>query len=134
VFSLKKMIVGSGVDILEVDRMRDAIERWGDRLLKKIFTKNEIEYSRKRRNFAQHLAARFCAKEALSKAIGGGTGKHLRWTDVEILNDKNGKPQVNLFGPAKRLAQNEKIARVMVSLSHTKGVACANAILVSDEK
>lgn len=128
------MIVGSGVDILEVDRMREAIERWGDRLLGKVFTKNEIEYSRKRRDFAQHLAARFCAKEALSKAIGGGTTKHLRWTDVEILNDKNGRPLVKLIGPAKRLAQNEKIASVMVSISHTKELACANAILVRDEE
>ncbi len=127
------MIVGNGVDILEVDRMRDAIERWGDRLLERVFTKNEIEYSRKKRNFAQHLAARFCAKEALSKAIGGGTDKHLRWTDVEILNDKNGKPKVKLFGPAKRLAQEEKIGGVMVSISHTKELACANAILVRDE-
>lgn len=124
------MIVGNGVDIIEVDRMRKAMAEWGDRLLKKVFTEREIEYSRKRRDSAQHLAARFCAKEALLKAIGGGWKKGFRWTNIEILNDRNGKPLVRLFGPAKSLMSKAKIDKVIVTMSHAKEYAIASAILV----
>lgn len=127
------MIVGSGVDIIEVDRMKKAMELWGDRLLKRIFTDKEIEYANNKRNAAQHLAARFCAKEALLKAIGGGREKGLRWTEAEILNDKDGKPEVVLFGSAKRLVAEAGIDGVTVSMSHTKDYAVASAILVKDE-
>ena len=123
------MIVGSGVDILEVERMRKAMGRWGDRLLKRVFTDKEIDYSKKRMDFAQHLAARFCAKEALIKATGGGWEKEMRWTDVEILNDRNGRPEVRTYGPVKRLLSKARVSKVMVSMSHTRDYAVASAIL-----
>ena len=123
------MIVGSGVDILEVERMRKSMGRWGDRLLKRVFTDREIAYSKKKRDSAQHFAARFCAKEALVKAAGGGWEKEMRWTDVEILNDRNGSPQVRAYGPARRLLLKVKVDKVMVSMSHTRDYAVASAIL-----
>jgi len=123
------MIVGSGIDIIEVERMRKTISRWGDRLLRRLFTDKEIDYSKKRMDSAQHLAARFCAKEALIKATGGGWEKGMRWTDVEILNDKNGKPEVRIYGPARRLLSKARVSKVMVSMSHTRDYAVASAIL-----
>lgn len=124
------MVYGSGVDIIEVERVRRAVKKWGDTFLKKIFTDNEIDYSQKRRFAYQHLAARFATKEAVLKAFGGGWSRSLPWKDVEIINDKNGKPNIKLHGEAKRIYDKKSIEKVVVSMSHTKNYAIASAILV----
>lgn len=124
------MVYGSGVDIIEVERVKRAVKRWGDTFLKKIFTDNEIDYSQKRRFAYQHLAARFAAKEAVLKAFGGGWSRSLPWKDVEIINDKNGKPNIRLHGEAKRIYDKKSIEKIAVSMSHTKNYAVASAILV----
>lgn len=127
------MIVGTGVDIVEIQRFKTALDRWGDDFLQKIFTEKEIGYSRSRRFQSQHLAARFAAKEAVVKSFGGNPG--LRdWCQIEILNDSNGKPTVVLHGEAEKLQKNTGIDRIILSISHSKDYALANVILEKDGK
>ena len=114
------MILGTGVDITEVRRLRQAIEKWGDEFLMKIFTSLEIKNARSRTSFYQHLAGRFAAKEAVFKAMGN---KFLTWKDVEIINDKEGKPS------CKILNGKSGKASVHISISHVKNYAVANAII-----
>lgn len=114
------MIIGTGVDITEVRRLRQAVEKWGNDFLSRIFTKEELINAQTRNSFYQHLAGRFAAKEAVFKALGD---KHLGWQDVEILNDKEGKPYCML------LNRKDKNIEVKISISHVKTYAVANAII-----
>ena len=122
------MVESIGVDIVEVDRIRDSVQRWGQRFLKRVFTPREIEYCLGQRNRYTSLAARFAAKEAVSKAIGPQIG--INWTDVEIVNTHHGKPEVKLKGKA---AQATTGGEILLSLSHTKNYAVAVAILRKKE-
>ena len=124
------MIVGTGIDIVEIGRFRKAKRKWGKNFLNKIFTENEIAYSKKRRFQEQHLAARFAAKEAVLKAFGDKISSVHNWQDIEILNDRTGKPYIRFHRSAKKLKKKEKIDDVVLSMSHCKGHAVANAILV----
>jgi len=124
------MIFGTGVDIVEIFRMRDAIEKWGEAFLTKIFTAREIKYSNSRRFSHQHFAARFAAKEAVVKAFGEARKHPLNWTEIEVLNDKEGKPVIEFHNAALKLKKAKKISDVIVSLSHSKNYAIANAILL----
>jgi holo-[acyl-carrier protein] synthase len=122
-------IKGMGVDIVEVKRIRRAVRRWGDRFLKKIFTANELTYALARKSLYEHLAARFAAKEAVYKAFGGNQGLPLDWCHIEILNQADGRPVVRLHGHALELQKKEKIAHIMVSMSHAKEWAVGVALL-----
>ena len=114
------MIIGTGVDITEVTRLREAVEKWGEEFLNRIFTKEELENAKTRGSLYQHLAGRFAAKEAVFKALGDAK---LNWKDVQILNDKEGKPRcVILNGRGKKID-------VHISISHVKNYAVANAII-----
>jgi holo-[acyl-carrier protein] synthase len=114
------MILGHGVDIIEVDRITKAIGRWGDHFLKHVFTDQEIAYAKKRRHPDQHFAARFAAKEAVLKALGENA--HVQWTDIEIINQHNGKPLC--------LYHNEEFTKkIFISMSHTQNYAIASAII-----
>jgi holo-[acyl-carrier protein] synthase len=114
------MIIGTGVDITEVRRLRQAVEKWGDEFLNRIFTKDELKNASTRSSLYQHLAGRFAAKEAVFKAVGDAS---LGWKDVQILNDKEGKPVcVLLNGKGKRID-------VRISISHVKTYAVANAVV-----
>lgn len=124
------MIEGFGVDIVEVKRIKSAVKKWGRRFLDKIYTKRELAYCKSKGAPEQHLAARFAAKEAVYKAFGGEEDAPIAWTDVEILNEKNGKPKVILKGSAKRLKEKRRISKVVVSLSHTENYAVGNCILL----
>jgi holo-[acyl-carrier protein] synthase len=124
------MIFGSGVDIVEIFRMRDAIDKWGDSFLKKIFTDKEIEYSNSKRFSCQHFAARFAAKEAVVKAFGQPKKFPIRWTEIEVLNDDEGKPAIRFHNDALRLKKKKRIGDVILSMSHSKNYAVANVILV----
>jgi holo-[acyl-carrier protein] synthase len=124
-------VQGSGVDIVEVKRIKTAVKKWGDNFLKKVFTPNELNYAHSKRYVYQHLAARFATKEAVLKAFGGGWIRTLPWKDVEVINDKNGKPEVRLYREAKSIYKKKKIDKIVVSMSHTKDHAVANAILVT---
>ncbi len=113
-------ILGHGVDIIETGRIEKAISRWGDNLLDHVFTPGEIEYARKHRFSAQHFAGRFAAKEAVLKAFGDN--RHLNWKDIEIVNEKNGRPVC-------RFKDNTFDKRIFVSISHTPNYAVASAII-----
>lgn len=127
------MIIGSGIDIIEIVRIQRAIQRWGDEFLTRIFTAGEIAYSQAKKFSSQHLAVRFAAKEAIIKALSDGELGFVRWKDIEILNDNSGKPQVKLHGCYKQLQKERRIGDVIVSMSHAKDYALASAVLVSDE-
>lgn len=127
------MILGTGVDIVEVFRVREAINKWGDGFLKKIFTEKEIRYSNSRRFSPQHFAARFAAKEAVVKAFGEPS-KFTDWTDIEVLNDREGKPVIEFHGDALKLKKAKKVKDVIVSMSHSKNYAIANVILMKKKR
>ena len=114
------MIRGTGVDITEVNRLKKAVLKWGDDFLNRVFTKDELKNAKTRGSLYQHLAGRFAAKEAVFKAFGD---PKLSWKDVEILNDKEGKPCCNILN-----AKGKK-ANVLISISHVKNYAVANAVV-----
>lgn len=124
------MIAGTGIDIIEISRMKEAVEKWGDSFLTKIFTRREIIYSNSKRHSYQHFAARFAAKEAVIKAFGEPSKHPISWTDIEVLNDKEGKPVIAFHNGALKLRDRKKIKDVVISLSHSKEHAVANAILI----
>lgn len=124
------MIEGFGVDIVEVKRVKAAVKKYGRRFLDKIYTKRELDYCRNKGAPEQHLAARFAAKEAVYKAFGGDGKITIAWTDVEIINEKNGRPKVILKGSAKKLMNKRNILKAVISLSHTKNYAVGNCILL----
>jgi holo-[acyl-carrier protein] synthase len=124
------MIFGTGVDIVEISRMQDAIKKWGEAFLTKIFTPREITYSNSKRFSHQHFAARFAAKEAVVKAFGDPRKHPLNWTEIEVLNDREGKPTIVFHKGALAVKNKKKISEVIVSLSHSKEYAIANAILL----
>jgi len=119
------MILGTGVDITEVNRIRKAIEKWGDAFLNRVFTGGELMNAKTRGSLYQHLAGRFAAKEAVFKALGDA---ELNWKDLEILNDKTGKPS------CKFLNSKGKGMDVIVSISHVKNYAVANAIVTKKSR
>ncbi|MCU0665944.1 MAG: holo-ACP synthase [Candidatus Omnitrophica bacterium] len=119
------MIIGTGVDITEVNRLRKAIEKWGDSFTKRVFTNQELVNAKTRSAYYQHLAGRFAAKEAVFKALGD---KNLSWHDLQILNDKDGKPYCELIDGKKRSVD------IHISISHVKNYAVANAIVTKKEK
>lgn len=126
------MIVGTGIDIIEVDRVRRSHDRFGDRFLKRVFLPREIAYCLTQREPAVFLAARFAAKEAASKAFGTGIGERLGWLDIEIGRKTSGEPFTILHARAQILLKERAASRVHVSLSHTTAHAAAVAILERD--
>lgn len=126
------MIVGTGVDITEVDRIKAAIERFGDRFLKRIFTAAEIHYCSGKANAAERLAARFAAKEAGMKAIGTGLRHGVTWHDVEVLRVPGQRPVLKFDGKAAEFAARLGCKRTHLSLSHTADQAIAYVILEGD--
>lgn len=124
------MIFGTGIDIVEVNRLRRATGRWGRSFLDKIFTERERRYSSSKRFSYQHYAARFAAKEAVMKAFGEPNANPIAWTDVEVLNDREGKPVIEFHAGALKLKKKKRIKDVVVSMSHSKNYAVANVILI----
>ncbi len=110
-----------GVDLIETERIARALERWGDRFLEYVYTPAEVEYCR---NHIPELAARFAAKEALSKALGTGL-RGVRWREMEVLPDRRGKPLVRLHGRARQRAEELGLDEFAISLSHSRRYAIA---------
>jgi holo-[acyl-carrier protein] synthase len=125
-------VVGLGVDIIEVARIRTAIQRHGDRFHQRICTASEATYCLGMRDPAPFFAARFAAKEAVSKALGTGIGAQCSWLDIEVRRKASGEPFVVLHGVGAETAKRLGIARVLLTLSHTENYAVAHAIAVSD--
>jgi holo-[acyl-carrier protein] synthase len=124
------MIIGIGSDIIEIDRIRSCIEKYGDHFLDKLFTEQERLYCLKNKDPAPHFAARFAAKEAVAKALGCGIGAKVGWQDIAILRDSAGKPEVVLSPPVAREFGDPKI---LLSMSHCRSYATAFAVWERDE-
>ncbi len=123
------MIVGTGIDIAEVPRIREVIERHGERFLKRIFTEGEIQYCESKANRVERYAARFAAKEAGMKAIGTGWNHGVRWRDIEIARKPGGRPTLVLHGKAAEFAAKLGATNIALSLTHTAEQAIAQVIL-----
>src|SRR5215510_13294981 len=123
------MITGIGIDVIQNERIRDSIERFGDRFLNRIYTAGEIEYCRNCAHPEIHYAARFAAKEAAFKAIGTGWAAGVKWKDVEVVRLPSGQPQLHLHGEAQARAVAAGAQRYYVSLTHDQLVSCAVVIL-----
>jgi holo-[acyl-carrier protein] synthase len=123
------MIVGMGVDLAEVPRLRAAVERFGPRFIERIFTAAEIAYVERKANRFERYAARFAAKEAGMKAIGTGWKRGVRWRDFEVANLPSGKPTLRLHGEAARFAERLGVKTIALSLTHTAEMAMAQVIL-----
>lgn len=119
-------VIGTGVDLVEVPRFKQSVKRWGSRFLSRIFTPGELAYAKSKKFSAQHLAARFAAKEAVVKAIGAPKGLGLEWKDCEISHAPSGQPKVTFRGTMKRWSK----FRVHLSLTHTDQHAVATAFVV----
>jgi holo-[acyl-carrier protein] synthase len=115
-----------GVDIVDVARMARILQ--GEHAAERLLTPAEIAYCRARPAVAQHAAARFAAKEAVLKAFGTGLGDGVRWTDVEVVNNRAGRPGIRLHRAADALAARRGLATVEISLSHTAELAIAHAV------
>ncbi|HYY14363.1 MAG TPA: holo-ACP synthase [Chthoniobacterales bacterium] len=122
-------IVGIGVDLVEVARVEHSLERFGQRFLQRVFTEGEIEYSMSMKFPARHLAARFAAKEAVSKAFGTGIGKTLGWHDIDIRKKESGEPFLVFEGGAKEMALLRGVTQPLITLSHTDHHAIAMIVL-----
>ncbi len=125
------MIVGTGIDVVEVPRVAAALERFGRRFVERIFTEEEIRYCDSKANPAERYAARFAAKEAAMKAIGTGWNHGVRWRDVEVRRMRGGRPTLVLSGKAAEFAQQLGAVRSQVSITHTAAEAIAHVILES---
>lgn len=124
-------VLGIGVDIVETARIDSSIERFGDRFLRRIFTQGERDYCSAMPFPARHYAARFAAKEALSKAFGTGIGGQVGWRDIEVMRKESGEPYILLHGHAAALAAERGVLDAMISLSHSDHYSVANAILIA---
>jgi len=125
------VIVGLGVDIAEVDRIRAAIERHGPAFLERVFTPSEIDYCERHRNKYERYAGRFAAKEAAMKALGTGWRRGVRWLDIEVMRLPNGKPTLQLRGRAKEFAGHLEIKNISLSITHSRNSALAEVIFES---
>jgi holo-[acyl-carrier protein] synthase len=122
-------ISGIGVDLVECSRIQHSLDRFGDRFLKRVFTDGEIEYSMSMKFPARHLAARFAAKEAVSKAFGTGIGKSMGWRDIDVHKKPSGEPFLVFTGGAEKLASERNVKQAVITLSHTDNYAVAMVVM-----
>ena len=123
------MIVGTGIDLAEVPRIAEAITRFGDRFLHRIFTEGEIRYCESKANRLERYAARFAAKEAAMKALGTGWNNGVRWREIEVKREPGHRPTIAFHGKAAEIAAKLGTVNVALSLSHTVDQAIAHVIL-----
>ena len=124
------MAIYCGVDIVEIQRIKQSFDKIGQSFRDKVFTQNEIDYCESRKvGRYQSYAARFAAKEAVSKAFGTGIGNGVKWKDIEVLRDESGKPYIVLSCRAKELFEEMKAIEISLSLSHCDNYAVAYAVI-----
>src|SRR5215469_3557077 len=122
------MIVGMGIDIAEVGRIRAVIQTQGERFLRRVYTSEEAAYCEQFKNKFEHYAGRFAAKEAAMKALGTGWSRGVRWVDVEIVRQRGGRPFVLVRGEAKKIADRMGVKNIALSITHTAEQAFAEVI------
>ena len=123
-------LLGLGMDLVEIDRIEDSMNKFGDRFLQRIFHPGEVQYARSQARPATHLAARFAAKEAASKAFGTGIGKALPWLGMEIGRHSSGEPFLRFHAAGADLAKSRGVLRALVTLSHTRTHSAATVALL----
>src|SRR5580693_9480734 len=119
------MLVGTGIDIIEIDRIQASIDRFGERFLGRIFTAGEIEYCMRKKKAAESFAARFAAKEAGAKALGTGIQHGVSWKELEVQRPPGSRPTLALSGRARAIAGQLGVTRVSLSITHTASLAMA---------
>jgi holo-[acyl-carrier protein] synthase len=122
------LIIGLGVDIAEVGRIKTAIERHGETFLRRLYTPAEREYCERFKNKYERYAGRFAAKEAAMKALGTGWSRGVRWVDVEVVRQRGGRPTVKLHGEAGNIAARLGVKNISLSITHTADQAFAQVI------
>jgi len=123
------MIVGSGIDLVEIDRIQHSLDRFGVRFLNRVYTSAEQTYCLKKRQAAESLAARFAAKEAGAKALGTGISHGVTWVEIEVVREPGGRPTRRFHGRAAEMARSLKARRAALSLTHTANLAMASVVL-----
>jgi len=124
-------IIAHGIDLVDCPRIEQMIERHGERFIKRVFTAAEQAYARANKNEVEKLAGRFAAKEAILKLVGTGWRGKIAWTDIEIINNAAGQPEVTLGGEVKKIADKLGIKHVSVSITHTANFVIASAVALA---
>jgi holo-[acyl-carrier protein] synthase len=125
------MVIGVGTDLIEIARIAQTVDRFGDRFLQRVYTAQEIAYCLRKKSSAESLAARFAAKEAAAKALGTGINHGIGWLDLEVVREPSGKPTLQLHGRAAHLARQLGVATTSLSLTHGKDLALAFVVMES---
>ncbi|WP_420236388.1 holo-ACP synthase [Telmatobacter bradus] len=123
------MIIGSGIDLVEIQRIELAIERYGQRFLNRVFTPGEQAYCQRKRKAAESFAARFAAKEAGAKALGTGIGYGVTWREIEVMRAPSGRPSLRFHGRAAQIAAQMNMRHAALSLTHSNELASAQVML-----
>lgn len=123
------MICGTGIDLVENERLAEIIAKWGSKFLRRVFSDNEINYCERHVQASANYGARFAAKESFLKALGIGMGMGVKLKEIEVICDENGKPDLVLWGEAKAQIEKRSIVKVHLSLTHTKSYASAVVLL-----
>lgn len=123
------MIYGIGVDLVEIGRMKQVLEKWGDRFTRRVFTPNEIETCLKRALPSSAFALRFAAKEAFGKAMGLGMTRGMIWREIEVFNDSRGKPGLKIHGRSARVCSERGVTHIHLSLTDEKAYGIAMVVL-----
>ena len=124
-------IVAHGIDLVDCPRIEQMIERHGERFINRVFTASEQAYAEKNKNEVEKLAGRFAAKEAILKLVGTGWRGRIAWTDIEIINNAAGQPEVTLGGEVRKIADKLDIKRISVSITYTANFAIASAVALA---
>ncbi len=125
----RELIIGVGIDIVDISRIKEAEKRWGQRFLERVFTEGEIKYAMLNVSPHPRLAARFAVKEAVSKAMGTGITNGITWKDTEVISRDSGRPEILLHGKLRELAESMGVTGIHVSISHDGDHAIAQVVL-----
>lgn len=126
-------IVAHGIDLVDCPRIAEMVERHGGRFIHRVFTEAEQAYAKSTKNEIEKLAGRFAAKEAILKLMGTGWRGKIAWTDIEVVNNAMGQPEVTLTGEVKSIAEKLGISHVSVSITHTANFAIASAVALAEK-
>ena len=126
---IDRMILGSGIDLVEIGRIKQSMERYGQRFLDRIYTAAEQAYCLRKRNAAESLAARFAAKEAGAKALGTGISRGVNWLEIEVSREPGGRPALRFHGRAAEIAARLGVAHAVLSITHTDQLSMASVVL-----
>ena len=126
-------IVAHGIDLVDCPRIEEMVERHGERFINRVFTAAEQAYAEANKNKIEKLAGRFAAKEAVLKLIGTGWRGKIAWTDIEVVNNAAGQPEITLAGEVKKLADGLGINHVSVSITHTANFVIASAVAIAQK-